>query len=191
MLNNLIRRKIQLPKKASKEPKKTSKKPITDQQSDPFSFRVKLGEYEIELKGTHKEVTNTINKLPELITGLHKVFDSLKPKTVTTLTVKTEPTDQTKSKKTSQEYPKISSAKNAEEAILAILKTDWGKWRPRTMEELQDAIESNNLKFSKTVQTKAIDKLVKKGMIRRWSTNAGFVYILAEEKPAKKGAKKK
>ena len=55
----------------------------------------------------------------------------------------------------------------------------------------QDAVISNNLKFSKTVLTKAISKLVKKGMIRRWSTNAGFVYILAEEKPVIKSGKKK
>jgi len=172
-------------------PKKVSNDPKKDQQSESFTFHLKLGEYEIELKGNHKEVTNTIKKLPELVTTLHKVFDSLKPKTVTTLTVKTEPPpSQTISKKSSQEFPKISSAENAEEAILAILKTDWGKWRPRTMEELQDAIDSNDLKFSKKIQNTAVSKLVKKGMVRRWSTNAGFVYILAEEKPVKKGGKK-
>ena len=59
------------------------------------------------------------------------------------------------------------------------------------MEELQDAVKGNDLKYSNTILTKAINKLVKKGLIRRWSTNSGFVYILAEEKTAKKGGKKK
>lgn len=170
-------------------PKKTNKK---IESTDPFTFRVKLGEYEIEIKGTHQNVTSTINKLPKLINNIQKAFDNLTPKTVTTLTVKTEPSDsEPKTKKTSQEYPKITSTKNCEQAILDLLKTNWGKWRPRTMEEIQDAIISNDLKFSKTVLSKAIGKLVKKRMIRRWSTNAGFVYILAEEMPVKKSGKKK
>jgi hypothetical protein len=173
-------------------PKKINKVPKEAEKPELFTFRVKLGEREIELKGTHQNVTDTIEKLPKLITNIHKAFDSLAPKTVTTLTVKTEPSaSQPKTKKTSQEYPKIASTKSSENAILEILKTNWGKWRPRTMEELQDAIISNNLKFSKTVLTKAISKLVKKGMIRRWNTNAGFVYILAEKKSTKKSGKKK
>lgn len=170
-------------------PKKTNKK---IESSDPFTFRVKLGEYEIEIKGTHQNVTSTINKLPKLINNIQKAFDNLTPKTVTTLTVKTEPNDsEPKPKKTSQEYPKITSTKNCDQAILDLLKTNWGKWRPRTMDEIQDAIISNDLKFSKTVLSKAIGKLVKKRMIRRWSTNAGFVYILAEEMPMKKSGQKK
>jgi uncharacterized membrane protein len=174
-----------MPKKIKKELKKVGK-------SEPFTFRVKLGEYEIEIKGTHENVTNTIEKLPKLITNVHKAFDSLTPKTVTTLTVKTEPTaSKQKSKKTSQEYPKITASKSSEDAILGILKTNWGKWRPRTMEELQDAVKSNNLKYSKTVLTRAVSKLVKKGKVRRWSTNSGFVYILAEEKSPQKVGKKK
>jgi hypothetical protein len=173
-----------MPKKVNKEIKKTEK-------SEPFTFRVKLGEREIEIKGAHKDVTDTIEKLPKLITNIHKAFDSMTPKTVTTFTVKTEPkATKTKPLKSSQDFPKISSAKSGEDAILRILKTNWGKWRPRTMNELQDAVISNNLKFTKTILKKAITKLVKKGMIRRWSTNAGFVYILAEEKPVPKGGKK-
>jgi hypothetical protein len=174
-----------LPKKIKQDVKNT-------QSPNPFTFRVKLGEYEIEIKGTHQNVMNTIEKLPKHITNIHKTFENLTPKTVTTLTVKTEPTEsKSKPKKTSQEYPKISSTKNCEKALLEILKTNWGKWRPRTMEELQDAIISNNLTFRKTILTKSIGKLVRKGMIRRWSTNSGFVYILAEEKPVKKSGKKK
>ena len=77
--------KLTMPKKVNPEIKKTEK-------LDPFTFRVKIGEYEIEIKGTHKNVMNTVDKLPKLITNIHKAFDSIKPNTVTTFTVKTAPT---------------------------------------------------------------------------------------------------
>jgi len=174
-----------MPKKVQKEPKSTGK-------TDPFTFRVKLGDYEIEITGTHENVTDTIEKLPKLIPNIHKAFDSVKPKTVTTFTVKTEPTPlQTKDIKVPQKYPIIKKAKNSEDAILSFLETNWGKWRPRTMEELKDALTSNDLKYPKTTLTRTMTELVNKGMVRRWSTNAGFVYILAEEKPLPRGDKKK
>jgi len=172
-----------MPKKVQKE--QTSDKP------ELFTFRVKLGDYEIELKGTHENVTSTIEKLPKLIPNIHKAFDSVKPKTVTTFTVKTQPTEtQTKEKKVSQKYPTIKKVKTGEAAILGILETDWGKWRPRTMEELKDALASNDFNYPKTTLTKAMTKLVKKGMVRRWSTKTGFVYILVEDKPLSRGGKK-
>ena len=88
-----------MPKKVQKEQKSADKPEL-------FTFRVKLGDYEIELKGTHENVTSTIEKLPKLIPNIHKAFDSVKPKTVTTFTVKTQPTATlTKEKKVSQKYP--------------------------------------------------------------------------------------
>jgi len=174
-----------MPKKVQKEQKSADKPEL-------FTFRVKLGDYEIELKGTHENVTSTIGKLPKLIPNIHKAFDSVKPKTVTTFTVKTQPTaTQTKEKKVSQKYPTIKKAKTGEAAILRILETDWGKWRPRTMEEIKDALTSNDFKYPKTILTKAMTKLVKKGKIRRWSTKTGFVYILVEDKTPPRGGKKK
>ena len=173
-------------------PKKVQKKPKSTGTPEPFAFRVKLGNYEIEITGTHENVTNTIEKLPKLIPNIHKAFDSVKPKTVTTFTVKTDTTpSQTKNKKVPQKYPTIKKAKSSEDAILSFLETNWGKWRPRTMEELKDALPSNDLKYPKTTLTRTMTKLVNKGMVRRWSTNAGFVYILAEEKPLPRGGKKK
>ena len=172
-------------------PKKVNKN-IKTEKNESFTFRVKLGEREIELKGLHKDVTHTIEKLPNLISNIYKAFDNMTPKTVTTLTVKTKPSSsKPEPKESSQEYPQISTAKGSKDAILEILQTNWGKWRPRTMEELQEAIISNNLKFTKTILKKTINQLVKKGKIRRWSTNAGFVYILTEEKPVQKEGKKK
>lgn len=153
-----------------------------DESGESFAFRVKIGEYEVELKGTHKDVTKTIENLPSLISHVNRAFESVKPKTVARLTVKTEPLPKAMSEEPVQSYPKIASPTSSDEAVIKILETDWGKWRPRTMEELKEAVKSNGLKFSDKVLEDTLKKLGDKGMVRRWNTNTGFVYILAEEK---------
>jgi predicted transcriptional regulator len=154
---------ITLPKNASKE------------KNEGFAFRIKLGEYEVEIHGTPEEV--------------QKAFENVKPKTVATLTVKTEPTAKTKEtpKTPAQTYPKISDVVNCQGAVLGLLETDWGKWRPRTMEELNDAMKANKITYTQRTLERTLNKLANKGMVRRWNTNTGFVYILAEKKSSKAG----
>jgi len=165
------------------------KKAVKEKKSGGFAFRVKIGEYEVEIKGTHEEVTKTLKDLPGLVTNIHKAFENVKPKTVTTLTVKTEPTAKAKTapKTPAQTYPKITTAANCEDAVLRLLETNWGKWRPRTMEELKDSMKANKMKYTKRTLNGTLNKLADKGMVRRWNTNTGFVYILAEEKPLSSG----
>lgn len=143
-----------------------------------FAFRVKLGEYEVEIKGTREEVKKTIEELPILIMNVNKAFDIIKPKTVATLTVKT---GTTKEETHTQKYPKITPTENCDEAVIRVLETDWGKWRPRTIDELREALQANGSNYSGRVLATVLMGLVKKGKIRRWNTDAGFVYILVEE----------
>ncbi len=169
-------------------PNKTAKK-----KSEGFAFRIKLGEYEVEIQGTHEEVTKTLKDLPTIVANVHKAFENMKPKTVATLTVKTEPA--TKGKETgkapAQAYPTIEGVVNCDEAVRGLLETDWGKWRPRTMEELKDAMKANKITYTKRTLERTLNKLADKGMVRRWNTNTGFVYILAEKKPTNVGGKAK
>jgi hypothetical protein len=143
-----------------------------------FGFRVKIGEYEVEIGGTREEVMRTIEELPSLIANVNRAFEIAKPKTVATLTVKT---GTTKEEAHTQKYPKITQTENCDDAIIRILETDWGKWRPRTIDELKEALEANGLSHSGRVLSNVLMGLVKKGKIRRWNTDAGFVYILVEE----------
>lgn len=147
-------------------------------KSGGFGFRVRMGEYEIELCGTRAEVVKTIEEVPDLIANVRRAFDSAKPKTVTTLTVKTE---SGKKDTRTQNHPKIQPSEGCDEAVLRLLETDWGKWRPRTFDEIKTALDANGLKFSRRSMNGVLAELVKKGQIRRWSTDAGFVYILAEK----------
>jgi hypothetical protein len=165
--------------------KVTEKK--TEEKHEGFALRVKLGEYEVDIRGTHEEVIKTVEDLPNLITNFHKAFEIAKPKTVATLIVKTEAPPKAAPEARAQAYPKIASSANCDEAVLRILETDWGKWRPRTTEELQDAMKANGLKFPGRTLGATLDALAEKGKIRRWNTNTGFVYILAEGKSSSSG----
>jgi hypothetical protein len=164
-------------------PNKQNKPPNADEKTASFSFRVKIGEDEVEIKGTHEEVAKTIENLPNLVPSLQKAFEDLKPKTVATLTVKTEAQQpKSGSDETAQVFPKIASTASCVEAVVRVLETDWGKWRPRTVEELKETMKASGLKFSDHVLSETLDGLARKGVLRRWNTNTGFVYILAERK---------
>ena len=144
-----------------------------------FGFRAKVGEYEIEINGNREEVLKTIEDLPSLMNNVHKAFESVKPKKVATLTVKTEATKDEKTP--SQKYPRISPTEHYDEAVLRLLETDWGKWRPRTIDELKEALKANGMDYPGRTLAAVLMGLVKKEKIRRWNTDAGNVYILAEK----------
>lgn len=145
---------------------------------ESFAFRVKMGEYEVEISGERGEVVNTIKELPNLMAEVHKAFEASKPKTKATITVKTEAK---KGKTQVQKYPKILRPESCREAISSILGTDWGKWRPRTVDELRQALKANELNYSGRTIAGVLLSLVNKGEVRRWRTDSGCVYILAEE----------
>jgi hypothetical protein len=163
-------------------PQKRIKEQNNENKQGGFALRVKIGEQEVEINGTYEEVTRILENLPNLITNVHKAFENAKPKTVATITVKTESPPKATIEATKQKYPKITSPSNCQEAVLRILETDWGKWRPRTMDELKEAMRANELKYPGRVLSETLNQLADKGLVRRWSTNTGFVYILAEEK---------
>lgn len=166
-------------------------KRIKEQDNEPnqgnFAFRVKIGDYEVEINGTYEEVNKTLENLPNIITNVHKAFEEVKPKTVATITVKTEAPQKDTAKTVKETYPRIGSTADCQEAVIRVLETDWGKWRPRTMEELKEVMRSNELKYPGRVLPDTLDQLADKGLVRRWNTNTGFVYILAEGKTPHSG----
>jgi len=158
-----------------------------EKRDSSFAFRVKIGDYEVEIRGTHEEVTKTIENLPALVMNVHKAMENVKPKTVATLTVKTEPATKEEPDAPSKSYPKITAPASCAVAVMRILETDWGKWRPRTVDELKDAVKANDLKYGSRELADTLNKLSEKGAVRRWNTNTGFVYILAERKSSRSG----
>jgi len=153
-------------------------KDVKEGRGVDFVFRVRMGDYELEIGGTREEVLKTIEELPDLAASVCRAFEGFKPKTVATLTVKA---DAAKEEAVRQVYPKVVQTEKCDEAVLRVLETDWGKWRPRTVSELKEALEANELSFSGRVLAGVLLGLVKKRTVRRWKTDAGYVYILAEK----------
>lgn len=143
-----------------------------------FVFRVKFGDFEVEISGDREEVLRTIKELPSLMADVCRAFEVSKPKTTATLTVKTAAA---KGEASVEKYPRVLRVKSCGDAVLKVLETDWGKWRPRTVGELKGALKANGLRYPGRTLSGVLLGLVRKGRIRRWKTDAGCVYILAEE----------
>jgi hypothetical protein len=142
-----------------------------------------MGDCELEVSGSREEVLRTVREdLPALMANVQSAFGSVKPKTVATLTVKAEPgKEESGAGAGVRKYPKILVSDKCDEAVLRVLESDWGKWRPRTMDELREVLEANAMSFSGRVLAGVLLGLVRKGKVRRWKTDAGHVYILAEK----------
>jgi hypothetical protein len=130
----------------------------------PFSFRVKMGQMEIEISGTREEVMKTIEELPQLMETVSKAFK---------LTKKGEETSQS----ASSVFPSISSS-GCSEAVLQLLASDWGR-QPRGLTELGEALKANAVYYPSTTLSGVLSWLVRKNKIKRWKTDKGYVYVLA------------
>ncbi len=108
----------------------------------------------------------TIEELPRLVANVSKAFDSVN-------------INVTQPQSTPTLYPTISSSANCSEAVLKLLETGWGKQQPRTLPELAEAMKANALHYPSTTLSGVLVWLVKKGRIKRWKTDRGYVYALA------------
>jgi hypothetical protein len=149
-------------------------------KSGNFVFRVKVGEFEVEVSGVREEVLKTVGELPGLMGDVYKAFEGLKPKADAAVTVSVKQ-GAARAEALMQKPPKIKKTDECDEAVLRILETDWGKWRPRTVVELKEALKANDLHFLGRILAGVLMGLVRSGKVRRWKTDAGYVYILAEK----------
>ncbi|HML03300.1 MAG TPA: hypothetical protein VK487_08000 [Candidatus Bathyarchaeia archaeon] len=152
-----------------------------------FSFRVKSGDYEVEISGTKNEVLGALDDLPILMTKVLKGVEEAKLKAIAssppkplTVRVTSSPSASTNAAAQSMPIPSIPPAKQFSQSILSLLETDWGRWRPRTMPEIIEALKANAIHYPATTLSGVLTWLVKKGKVRRWKTDEGYVYILAE-----------
>lgn len=147
-----------------------------------FSIRVKAGDYEVEVRGSRGEVLEAIKELPNLVPSFSKAFESLKSREAT-VAVKT-PIAAVKAESPVERYPKIPKVEGCSEALLKVLESDWGKWRPRTVTEIREALAANDLHFPSRALVASLLALVRKGLVKCWKTDKGYVYILAEKEVA-------
>jgi len=151
---------------------------------------VKINQHEIEICGTREEVLKTIEDLPSLVANVSKAFEHVKATSGETaatpisvrVTAGGSQTPLSASKGVpSIPFPSLGSVKNCSEAVLKLLESDWGKWRPRTLPEIVEALKANAVHYPSTTLSGVLKWLVRKKKVRRWKTDAGYVYILVEK----------
>jgi len=158
----------------------------------PFSLRVKINQNEVEISGAREEVLKTVEDLPKLVENISKAFTHIYPKAAAVektvektseapITVRLASTAAAGQSKV---YPSIKQTKNCSEAVVKLLETEWGTWRPRTLPEIVDALKANAVHYPSTTLSGVLSWLVKRGKVKRWKTDAGYVYILAEKETA-------
>lgn len=75
-----------------------------------------------------------------------------------------------------ESYPEIPSLLGCTGAVRALLEKDWGK-KPRSMSEIKQALEENQLYFSKGALSATLVTLSKKGDIRRVKEEGKWKYF--------------
>ena len=146
----------------------------------PFSLRVRLGQYEVEVSGSKDDVLKTIEDLPNLMATVSEAFAHVSE--APTMAV-TQPDQSSASPESvsvrGTEVPSIQGSGNCSDAVLRLLETDWGRSTPRTLPELVEAMRVNAVHYPVTTLSGVLNWLVRKGRVKRWKTNKGYVYVLA------------
>ena len=142
--------------------------------SVPFCLRVRLGRYEVEVSGSRDEVLKTFDDLPRLVAIISEAFGARGVEAAGNVTdVASSP---------STAFPSIQSSGNCSDAVLQLLETGWGRQQPRTLPVLIEAMRANAVHYPPTTLSGVLTWLVRKGKIKRWKTEKGYVYVLSSGK---------
>jgi len=151
--------------------------------SVPFSLRVRLGPCEVEISGNRDEVLQTVEDLPNLVAIISEAFASAGADV--SLNVRSNESSSSvlsssSSAPVSAVFPSIQSSGGCSDAVLKLLQTDWGRATPRTLPEMVEALRANAVHYPTTTLSGVLNWLVRKGRVKRWKTDKGYVYVLAQ-----------
>ncbi len=136
----------------------------------PFYLKIRIGDAEIEIGGEREEVLETLTELDKIVGLVSNAFE-----------VEPDEENESKGKSDPTQYPKIPRTNQCSEAIISLLKTDWGQ-TPRTIGELREGMEANAVFFPKTTLSGVLVWMTKKGDLRRWKDpKRGYLYVVNEQ----------
>ncbi len=139
----------------------------------PFSVRVRIGNNEVEVSGSHEEVMKTLGNISELVSNVSIAFGNMSDQ---------HPIKKNKSviQISEKEFPSISidPATSCPDAIVQLLSTDWGRKEPRSFGELLAAMKVNAIHYPEGTVKGRLTDLTKKGVLRRIQSRRGYRYIL-------------
>jgi len=137
-----------------------------------YSVRVRIGDREIEVKGSKEDVLATLEeKLPSIVERVVEAFSSAE--------VGGEVVVGEGEEAGVDLYPRIPAVSSCSEGIMKLFSTDWGK-RPRTLGEIRHGLEVNKLNYPVTTVSSVLVGLIRQGRLRRWKTSGGYVYVAKE-----------
>jgi len=135
----------------------------------PFSLRVRLGQCEVEISGSRDEVLHTVEDLPRLVAVISEAFSQVGVEVSQNETSAPAPV-----------YPSIQSTGGCADAVLRLLTAQWGRAAPRTLPEIVEAMRVNAVHYPATTLSGVLNWLVRKGRVKRWKTDKGYVYVSAQ-----------
>jgi len=139
----------------------------------PFSFRVRFGGCEIEVCGSRDEVMQTIKELPGLVAGVVEAFGAVGVEA---------PSDAGKERASA--LPVVGGSASCSEAVLRLLGSDWGRAQPKSLPELVEALRANAVHYPASTLSGVLAWLVRRGRVKRWKTEKGYVYVSGESERA-------
>ena len=145
----------------------------------PFTFRVRLGQYDVEISGSREDVLKTIDDLPNLVTVVSEAFAQAGANVRVADAQSSRDSVAASTMSQGGAYPSIQGSGNCSDAVVKLLDTDWGRSTPRTLPELVEAMRVNAVHFPVTTLSGVLNWLVRKGKVKRWKTDKGYVYVLA------------
>jgi len=145
----------------------------------PFSIRVKIGNHEVEISGTKDEVLKTLDELPNIVTKVSQAFGAMAPAVTVNTVPRASELVAEQPISAGAPYPPIPQTNSCSDAVFQLLATDWGREKPRALNDITTALEANALHYPVATIAKTLERLVRRNKLRRWKTEEGYVYVLA------------
>jgi len=120
---------------------------------------------ELELGGDKEEVLSVFDEIENIVEKVSEVFEI------------EDYSDFVVTSSNEEKYPIIGKISQCSSAIEAILNTEWGK-TPRSISELMEAMEANEIHYPKTTISGVLYWMVQKSRLRRWKEKRGYRYVL-------------
>ena len=143
---------------------------INDREKDHSKVSVRLGEFQVELEGTHTNVKSLMGK------DLYKFIRELKQ--VVGEIPSAEEVEEVKEAPATEYPPPLGRPATLTDALTKLMiESDWGT-TPRTLGEINTALETNAIYYKPAAIASALVHLVKKGELRRLGKRGNFKYVV-------------
>lgn len=83
-----------------------------------------------------------------------------------------------KTSQTGEDFPTLPSGLGYSDTVRALLQTEWGRLSPRSMAEINAALEANTLHLTKGTLSGTLTLMTKRGELQRRKKNGKWVYTI-------------